>query len=108
MSWLSGLGAGLAKQVAKPDTLPFAIGAVAAFVLLPKFAYDASPEADGIGSAKKSYWVKYYRKEILPQEEEAHDVSGHAAKKMTPEEARIAEMMEHITKIEKSLGIEEQ
>mmetsp|Transcript_98510 Transcript_98510/g.239643 ORF Transcript_98510/g.239643 Transcript_98510/m.239643 type:complete len:106 (-) Transcript_98510:99-416(-) len=105
MSWLSGLGAGLAKQISKRDTLPFAVGAVAAYVILPKFAYNTDPEADGIGSAAKSYWVKYYRSDTVPQKE------GHAeahAPKLSPEEARIAEVMEHITKIEKSLGIEGQ
>ena len=105
MSWLSGLGAGLAKQISKPDTLPFAVGAVAAFVILPKFAYDTDPEADGIGSAAKSYWVQYYRSHTVPKKE------GHAeahAAKLSPEEARIAEVMEHITKIEKSLGIDAQ
>ena len=82
-----------------------AVGAVAAFVILPKFAYDTDPEADGIGSAAKSYWVQYYRSHTVPKKE------GHAeahAAKLSPEEARIAEVMEHITKIEKSLGIDAQ
>ena len=46
-----------------------------------------------------------YRSHTVPKKE------GHAeahAAKLSPEEARIAEVMEHITKIEKSLGIDAQ
>ena len=42
MSVWSGIGSTLGKQFAKRDALPFLAGAIGAFVLLPKFAYDES------------------------------------------------------------------
>ena len=38
----SGIGATLGKQFAKRDAIPFLGGAIGAFLLLPKFAYDES------------------------------------------------------------------
>ena len=42
MSVFSGLGSTLAKQFGKRDAVPFLAGAIGAFILLPKFAYDES------------------------------------------------------------------
>ena len=38
----SGIGSTLGKQFAKRDAVPFLAGAIGAFLLLPKFAYDES------------------------------------------------------------------
>ena len=38
----SGIGSTLGKQFAKRDAIPFLGGAIGAFLLLPKFAYDES------------------------------------------------------------------
>ena len=53
MSVWSGIGSTLGKQFAKRDALPFLAGAIGAFVLLPKFAYDESMYA-------VSFWYFFF------------------------------------------------